>query len=70
MRCPFCGDALDESVLVCRTCSRDTAVPQHLQSERDELLRKRDVLRADLDRARAELARYRARLSWRGGSVS
>lgn len=70
MRCPFCAEALDEGVLVCRICSRDTAIPQHLQNERDELLRKRDVLRADLDRARAELARYRARLSWRGGSVS
>jgi hypothetical protein len=70
MRCPFCGDALDERALVCRTCNRDTAIPGHLQNERDGLLRQRDALRADLDRVRAELARYRARRPWRGGSVS
>jgi hypothetical protein len=61
MRCPFCIQDCDDAALVCRACGRDLAVPEHVQNEHDELVRKRDTLRLDLERARAELERYRAR---------
>jgi hypothetical protein len=62
MRCPFCAAEKDENALVCPTCNRDTAVPQSLRAEHEELLRKRDSLRAELAQAKAKLA---ARLRWR-----
>jgi hypothetical protein len=62
MLCPFCGEQLDESALVCRACHRDVAVPEHLQREHDELLRMRDALQANLAEASMELDRYRQRL--------
>jgi hypothetical protein len=59
MRCLFCGEDVEASALVCRTCGRDLAVPEHLQREHDELLRMRNALQAELDRAMTELERYR-----------
>ena len=62
MRCPFCAQEKDEHALVCPTCNRDTAVPQSLRAEHEELLRKRDTLRAELSQARDRLA---LRMRWR-----
>jgi uncharacterized Zn finger protein (UPF0148 family) len=62
MRCPFCASEKDENALVCPICNRDTAVPQSLRAEHEELLRKRDSLRAELAQAKDKLA---ARLRWR-----
>jgi hypothetical protein len=62
MRCPFCAAEKDDNALVCATCNRDTAVPQSLRAEHEELLRKRDSLRAELAQARDKLA---ARMRWR-----
>jgi hypothetical protein len=62
MRCPFCAAEKDDNAPVCQTCNRDTAVPQSLRAEHEELLRKRDSLRADLAQARDKLA---ARARWR-----
>ncbi len=62
MRCPFCIEECDDAALVCRACGRDLAVPEHVQNEYDELVRKRDALRLELERARAELERHRGRL--------
>ena len=62
MRCPFCTAEKDDNALVCQTCHRDTAVPQSLRTEHEELLRKRDSLRAELAQAKSKLA---ARMRWR-----
>lgn len=62
MRCPFCASEKDENALVCPACNRDTAVPQSLRTEHEELLRKRDSLRVELAQAKDKLA---ARLRWR-----
>jgi hypothetical protein len=62
MRCPFCAAEKDDSALVCPTCHRDTAVPQSLRAEHEELLRKRDSLRTELAQARDRLA---VRMRWR-----
>ncbi len=62
MRCPFCAAEKDDNALVCQTCNRDTAVPQSLRAEHEELLRKRDSMRAELAEAKGKLA---ARLRWR-----
>ena len=62
MRCPFCAAEKDDNAPVCQTCNRDTAVPESLRGEHEELLRKRDSLRAELAHARDKLA---ARLRWR-----
>lgn len=62
MRCPFCAAEKDENALVCPTCNRDTAVPQRLRAEHEELLAKRETLRAELAQARDKLA---ARMRWR-----
>ena len=56
MRCPFCAAEKDDNALVCQTCNRDTAVPQSLRAEHEELLRKRDSMRAELEQARDKLA--------------
>jgi len=63
MQCPFCHKEKDERAPVCASCGRDTAVPQSLLAERDQLLEKRDKLRAELERAQARLATKRGRLS-------
>ena len=62
MRCPFCAAEKDDNALVCRTCNRDTAVPQSLRAEHEELLLRRDSLRAELAHAKDRLA---ARMRWR-----
>jgi hypothetical protein len=62
MRCPFCAAEKDDNALVCQACNRDTAVPQSLRAEHEELLRKRDSLRAELAQAKDKLA---ARMRWR-----
>ena len=61
--CPFCHKEQEEQAPVCASCSRDTAVPQSLLAERDQLLQKRDKLRAELERAQVRLATKRGRLS-------
>jgi hypothetical protein len=61
--CPFCHKEKDEQAPICASCGRDTAVPQSLLAERDQLLQKRDKLRAELERAQARLATKRGRLS-------
>jgi hypothetical protein len=62
MRCPFCAAEKDDNALVCQICHRDTAVPQSLRAEHEELLLKRDSLRAELAQARDKLA---VRMRWR-----
>lgn len=62
MRCPFCATEKDDNALVCQACHRDTAVPQSLRAEHEELLRKRDSLRTELTQAKDKLA---ARMRWR-----
>jgi hypothetical protein len=61
MRCPFCNEEKDDLALVCATCSRDTAIPESLITERAELLAKRDKLRFELAEANARLAARRSR---------
>ena len=63
MRCPFCHAEKEDEAPVCKSCSRDTAVPEALLAERAELLQKRDKLRAELEKAQARLATKRGRLS-------
>ena len=63
MQCPFCHKEKDEQAPVCASCSRDTAVPESLLVEREQLLQKRDKLRAELEHAQARLAIKRGRLS-------
>jgi DNA-binding transcriptional regulator YiaG len=48
-------------MLVCATCGRDIAVPEHLVAERDGLVRKRDALRQELAAATAELEKWERR---------
>jgi len=61
MACPYCGSDNGSSALVCATCGRDTAVPESLVAERDELVRKRDALRRELAAATAELEKWERR---------
>jgi hypothetical protein len=61
MRCPFCNAEKDDPAPVCATCSRDTAIPESLITERAELLTKRDRLRSELAEANARLAARRRR---------
>jgi hypothetical protein len=63
MPCPFCLKEKDEQAPVCASCGRDTAVPESLLVEREQLLQKRDRLRAELEHAQARLATRRGRLS-------
>ena len=63
MLCPFCHAEKHERAPVCPSCGRDTAVPETLLAERNELLQKRDLLRAELERAQAQLASKRGRFS-------
>ena len=53
--CPFCLQRNSSGALVCRSCSRDIAVPVSLLNERDELARKRDVAREQLSEAKRAL---------------
>lgn len=61
MRCPFCNEEKDDLAVVCAACGRDTAIPETLIAERDELLAKRDVLQSRLAEAKARLAARRGR---------
>jgi hypothetical protein len=66
MLCPFCAEEVDGGALVCRSCHRDVAVPEHLQREHDELLRMRDALQVQLREVTTELERIRRGLFRRG----
>jgi hypothetical protein len=61
MQCPFCNAEKDDLAPVCAACSRDTAIPESLITERAELLTKRDRLRSELAEANARLAARRRR---------
>ena len=62
LHCPFCFADIDDRALVCPTCSRDVAIPDHLRAEHAELLHKRDRLRAELAAAKTALASRHHRL--------
>ena len=55
MLCPLCTAENDDRALVCRSCTRDIAVPPGLLAERDMLLVKREGLVRELEQAHARL---------------
>lgn len=59
MQCPFCLAEKDDRAPVCPTCNRDTAIPELLLKERDDLVRKRDLLRDELAMKEARIAQRR-----------
>jgi hypothetical protein len=59
MLCPFCFEANNEQVVVCRACQRDIIIPSSLKAEHRELSLKRDALRAELSDAKAKLGTRR-----------
>jgi hypothetical protein len=63
--CPYCAQPNAPQALVCRSCSRDIAIPASLIAERDDLIRKRARAREELVNAKAELDLLRGRLRFR-----
>jgi hypothetical protein len=58
--CPYCLQETPNAALVCKTCSRDIAVPEALAAERQNLLTKRDAAEAELLRVNSDIAAIRA----------
>jgi hypothetical protein len=64
MDCPFCGEAVKDDALVCKTCSRDLRLVRPVMTEVRELVIRLEKLRRDLDRVNAALYRARAPLRY------
>jgi hypothetical protein len=61
MLCPLCASENDDRALVCRSCTRDIAVPPALLAERDMLKGKREALVRELEQVHARLHHSRRR---------
>lgn len=59
MLCPLCAADNDDRALVCRSCTRDIAIPANLLAERDMLKAKREGLVRELEQVHARLHRSR-----------
>lgn len=59
MLCPLCAAENDDRALVCRSCTRDIAIPAGLLAERDMLKAKREGLVHELEQVHARLHRLR-----------
>ncbi len=55
MRCPLCAAENDDRAIVCRSCTRDIAVPPALMAELDMLRAKREALVQALEQVHARL---------------
>lgn len=60
--CSFCAEQVPSDALVCRSCARDIAIPEHLRAEHAELTEKRDQLKGELERVRTDIASRAKRL--------